>query len=200
MHEAPARGIAFLRVRTRIRRVASALVMPGGSIPRRRDSRRATAFCARVRPAVPAAPDSPLVRRARLRPQMAQRRVGCALHIASAAAGLAPLRHCGNTLAPTPTRDYAPSLRSPWRAAKAPRQFFRRWCAPGIPQPPSVRRMPSRLKSSAAPASFARAPSGQGRTRARPARDDAIPAVRRANALSRAVAGENPSRSFRNAG
>ena len=53
------------------RRVASALVIPGGSIPRRRDSRRATAFCARVRPAVPAAPDSPLVRRARLRPQMA---------------------------------------------------------------------------------------------------------------------------------
>ena len=53
------------------RRVASALVIPGGSIPRRRDSRRATAFCARVRPAVAAAPDSPLVRRARLRPQMA---------------------------------------------------------------------------------------------------------------------------------
>ena len=101
----------------RIRRVASALVIPGGSIPRRRDSRRATTFCARVRPAVPAAPDSPLVRRARLRPQMARRRVGCALHIASAAAGLSPLRHCGNTLAPTPTRDYAPSLHSPWRAA-----------------------------------------------------------------------------------
>ena len=33
--------------------------------------------------------------------------------------GTPPLRHSDNTLAPTPTRDYAPSLRSPWRAAKA---------------------------------------------------------------------------------
>jgi hypothetical protein len=32
--------------------------------------------------------------------------------------GLPPLRHCGNTLAPAPARDYAPSLRSPWRAAE----------------------------------------------------------------------------------
>jgi hypothetical protein len=28
-----------------------------------------------------------------------------------------PLRHSGHTHAPTPTGDYAPSLRSPWRAA-----------------------------------------------------------------------------------
>jgi IS30 family transposase len=34
------------------------------------------------------------------------------------ASGLSPLRHSGNTPAPTPTGDYAPSLRSPWRAAK----------------------------------------------------------------------------------
>jgi hypothetical protein len=33
------------------------------------------------------------------------------------ASGLSPLRHSGNTPAPTPTGDYAPSLRSPWRAA-----------------------------------------------------------------------------------
>jgi hypothetical protein len=46
-------------------------------------------------------------------------RVGVgALHIASAAPGPPPLRHCGDTLAPTPTRDYRPSLRSPWPAAK----------------------------------------------------------------------------------
>ena len=32
---------------------------------------------------------------------------------------LRPLRYCGDTLAPTPTGDYAPSLRSPWRAALA---------------------------------------------------------------------------------
>lgn len=31
--------------------------------------------------------------------------------------GSSPLRHCGCTHAPTPTGDYAPSLRSPWRAA-----------------------------------------------------------------------------------
>ena len=37
----------------------------------------------------------------------------------SLASGLAPLRHCGNTLAPTPTQDYRPSLRSPWPAASA---------------------------------------------------------------------------------
>ena len=30
---------------------------------------------------------------------------------------LRPLRHSGQTHAPTPTGDYAPSLRSPWRAA-----------------------------------------------------------------------------------
>ena len=57
-------------------------------------------------------------------PQMARRCVGCALHIASAGSGIyRSLRHCGNTLAPTPSGDYAPSLRSPWRAAheNAPR-------------------------------------------------------------------------------
>jgi hypothetical protein len=99
------------------RRVASALVMPGGSIALRWDSRRATAFCARVLPAAPAAPDSELVRRVRQRPQMARRRVGCALHVACAAPGLSPLRHCGDTHAPTPTGDYRPSLCSPWPAA-----------------------------------------------------------------------------------
>jgi len=35
--------------------------------------------------------------------------------------GSSPLRHCGCTHAPTPTGDYAPSLRSPWRAAFAPK-------------------------------------------------------------------------------
>ena len=32
--------------------------------------------------------------------------------------GSTPLRHCGRTHAPTATGDYAPSLRSPWRAAR----------------------------------------------------------------------------------
>jgi hypothetical protein len=47
-------------------------------------------------------------------------------HMASAAPGprgpcgpRRPLRHSGHTPAPTPTGDYAPSLRSPWRAAVA---------------------------------------------------------------------------------
>jgi hypothetical protein len=31
--------------------------------------------------------------------------------------GTAPLRHAGQTPAPTPTGDYRPSLRSPWPAA-----------------------------------------------------------------------------------
>ena len=31
------------------------------------------------------------------------------MHIASAASGLPPLRHCGDTPAPTPTGDYRPS-------------------------------------------------------------------------------------------
>jgi len=46
------------------------------------------------------------------------------VHMASAAPGprgpcgpRRPLRHSGHTHAPTPTGDYAPSLRSPWRAA-----------------------------------------------------------------------------------
>jgi hypothetical protein len=34
------------------------------------------------------------------------------------APGRRPLRHFGDTLAPTATGDYAPSLRSPWRAAE----------------------------------------------------------------------------------
>lgn len=34
--------------------------------------------------------------------------MGCALHLASAASGLTPLRHGGETHAPTPTRDYRP--------------------------------------------------------------------------------------------
>ena len=32
--------------------------------------------------------------------------------------GTSPLRHAGQTPAPTPTGDYRPSLRSPWPAAK----------------------------------------------------------------------------------
>ena len=35
------------------------------------------------------------------------------------APGLRPLRHSGNAHGPTPTEDYAPSLRSLWRAAIA---------------------------------------------------------------------------------
>ena len=42
------------------------------------------------------------------------------MHVASAASGLSPLRHCGNTHAPTPTRDYRPSLRSPGRQRQSP--------------------------------------------------------------------------------
>ena len=43
----------------------------------------------------------------------------CGMRFASClrGCGSSPLRHCGSTHAPTPTRDYAPSLRSPWRAA-----------------------------------------------------------------------------------
>ncbi len=41
------------------------------------------------------------------------------------ASGLSPLRHSGNTPAPTPTGDYAPSLRSPWRAASVMRHRYR---------------------------------------------------------------------------
>ena len=32
--------------------------------------------------------------------------------------GTSPLRHAGQTPAPTPTGDYRPALRSPWPAAK----------------------------------------------------------------------------------
>ena len=35
--------------------------------------------------------------------------------LTSLASGLSPLRHCGNTPAPSPTQDYRPSLRSPGR-------------------------------------------------------------------------------------
>jgi hypothetical protein len=51
------------------------------------------------------------------------------LHMACAAPGprgpcapRRPLRHSGHTHAPTPTGDYAPSLRSPWRAARVLRR------------------------------------------------------------------------------
>lgn len=82
------------------------LVIPRASILLREDSVLGDNLASsRIRPAVAAAPDFPLVRRARQRPHMAQRRVGCALHVASAASGLSPLRHCGNTPAPTPIRD-----------------------------------------------------------------------------------------------
>jgi len=48
--------------------------------------------CARALRAGAPVPDSPLVRRARQLPQMAGRRIGCALHVACAASGLTPLR------------------------------------------------------------------------------------------------------------
>lgn len=84
------------------------LVIPRGSILLPRGLGPCDNLLRRVRPAVTAVPDSPSVGRARQRPQMARWRVGCALHVASAAPGLSPPRHCGNTLAPTPT----PGLRA----------------------------------------------------------------------------------------
>jgi len=77
--------------------------------------RSATACKARVRPAVnngldehTPSPTSPIYGLTTCR---------MSSQIFSAATGNTPLRHCENPPGPTPTRDYPPSLRSPWRAA-----------------------------------------------------------------------------------
>ena len=56
--------------------------------------------------------------------------------------GTSPLRHAGQTPAPTPTGDYRPSLRSPWPAAddedlaqQAEALFWQRWKLASDPDP-----------------------------------------------------------------
>ena len=88
------------------------LVNPSGGSCRRTDSLLATAYCA---------PDAPLrgrLRHERAAPQPLGLRhplrewldgVSDALCMSPPlASGLPPLRHCGDTLAPTPAGDYAP--------------------------------------------------------------------------------------------
>ncbi len=60
--------------------------------------------------------------------------------------GSTSLRHYDNTLAPTPIRDYAPSLRSPWRAAVAPLPAAGRRTSPTFAEKGSAR-LPSRPRN-----------------------------------------------------